>query len=55
MPDLSWLLHLASLFPLDGMDMRFMQQALVALVLLVLSPRPLCGCRPAVPAVVRVR
>ena len=34
MIDLSWLLHLASLFPLDGMDMRFMQQALVALVLL---------------------
>jgi zinc transport system permease protein len=32
--DLSWLFHLASLFPLDGMDMRFMQQALVALVLL---------------------
>ena len=34
MIDLSWLFHLASLFPLDGMDMRFMQQALVALVLL---------------------
>ena len=34
MTDLSWLFHLASLFPLDGMDMRFMQQALVALVLL---------------------
>ena len=34
MPDLSWLFSLASHFPLDGMDMRFMQQALVALVLL---------------------
>ena len=34
MPDLSWLFHLASLFPLEGMDMRFMQQALVALCLL---------------------
>ncbi|MBR4423964.1 MAG: metal ABC transporter permease [Mailhella sp.] len=34
MPDLSWLFHLASFFPLEGMDMRFMQQALVALVLL---------------------
>ena len=34
MPDLSWLFHLASFFPLEGMDMRFMQQALVALLLL---------------------
>ena len=34
MPDLSWLFSLASHFPLDGMDMRFMQQALIALVLL---------------------
>ena len=34
MTDLSWLFSLASLFPLDGMDMRFMQRALVALVLL---------------------
>ncbi len=34
MPDLSWLFHLASFFPMEGMDMRFMQQALVALVLL---------------------
>ncbi len=34
MIDLSWLCHLASLFPLDGMEMRFMQQALIALVLL---------------------
>ena len=32
--DLSWLFHLASLFPLDGMDMRFMQQALLALLFL---------------------
>lgn len=32
--DISWLLHLASLFPMEGMEMRFMQQALVALVLL---------------------
>ena len=32
--DISWLLSLASHFPLDGMDMRFMQQALLALVLL---------------------
>lgn len=34
MPDLSWLFSLAGHFPLDGMEMRFMQQALVALVLL---------------------
>ncbi len=34
MIDLSWLFHLASFLPLEGMDMRFMQQALVALVLL---------------------
>ena len=34
MPDLSWLFQLASHFPLEGMDMRFMQQALVALCLL---------------------
>ena len=32
--DISWLLDLASIFPLEGMEMRFMQQALVALVLL---------------------
>ena len=32
--DLSWLLSLAAHFPLEGMDMRFMQQALLALVLL---------------------
>ncbi len=34
MVDLSWLFHLASFFPLEGMDLRFMQQALVALCLL---------------------
>lgn len=34
MTDLSWLFSLAAMFPLDGMDMRFMQRALVALVLL---------------------
>lgn len=34
MPDLSWLFSLAGHFPLDGMEMRFMQQALIALVLL---------------------
>ena len=34
MPDLSWLFSLASHFPLDGMDMRFMQQALLGLLLL---------------------
>ncbi len=34
MIDLSWLYHLASFFPLEGMDLRFMQQALVALALL---------------------
>ena len=32
--DISWLLSLAAHFPLEGMDMRFMQQALLALVLL---------------------
>ena len=32
--DISWLLHLASLFPMEGMDMRFMQYALIALILL---------------------
>ena len=32
--DISFLLSLASSFPLEGMDMRFMQQALLALVLL---------------------
>mgnify|MGYP003312110144 CR=1 FL=1 len=32
--DISWLLHLASLFPMEGMEMRFMQYALIALILL---------------------
>lgn len=34
MPDLSWLYALASMLPIDGMDMRFMQRALIALLLL---------------------
>ena len=34
MPELSWLFHIVSFFPLEGMDMRFMQRALTALLLL---------------------